>query len=232
MIAVPGSQKVVCVTGCARGLGRALSHSFANRGWTVTGCSRSKKDLALLTEKLPSPHLFRSVDVTDDQGVQNFAQEVLDELGPPDLLLNNAGVINRNAPLTDLSDDEVSHVLNVNVKGLASCMRYFLPAMEERGKGVVVNFSSGWGRSTSPEVAPYCASKWAVEGLSQAVAGEVSSGIAVVALNPGIIDTDMLRSCFGEAASGYPDADAWVSHAVPFLEGLNASDNGRSLTAP
>ena len=111
-------------------------------------------------------------------------------------------------------------------------MRYFLPAMEERGKGVVVNFSSGWGRSTSPEVAPYCASKWAVEGLSQAVSGEVSSGIAVVALNPGIIDTDMLRSCFGEAASGYPDADAWASHATPFLEGLNASDNGRSLTAP
>jgi NAD(P)-dependent dehydrogenase (short-subunit alcohol dehydrogenase family) len=111
-------------------------------------------------------------------------------------------------------------------------MRHFLPAMEERGRGVVVNFSSGWGRSTSPEVAPYCASKWAVEGLSQAVAQEVASGVAVVALNPGIIDTDMLRSCFGESAGSYPDAKAWATRAVPFLENLDSSDNGRALTAP
>ncbi|MGE4550486.1 MAG: SDR family oxidoreductase, partial [Opitutales bacterium] len=141
-------------------------------------------------------------------------------------------VINRNAPLTALSDEEVSKVLDVNVKGLASVMRHFLPAMEDRGQGVVVNFSSGWGRSTSPEVAPYCASKWAVEGLSQAVAQEVGDGVAVVALNPGIIDTDMLRSCFGDSAASYPNAEAWATRAIPFLEGLGASNNGQSLTSP
>jgi NAD(P)-dependent dehydrogenase (short-subunit alcohol dehydrogenase family) len=232
MIAVPADNRIVCVTGCSRGLGRAMSLALAASGWTVTGCSRSEEQLADLGDKLPTPHLFRSVDVTDDLAVKAYADEVLDKFGSPDLLLNNAGIINRNAPLTELSDDEVSDVLAVNVKGLASCMRYFLPAMEKRGRGVVVNFSSGWGRSTSPEVAPYCASKWAVEGLSQAVAHEVSSGVAVVALNPGIIDTDMLRSCFGASAASYPDATKWAARAVPFLESLGSSDNGQSLTSP
>ena len=70
--------------------------------------------------------------------------------------------------------------------------------------GVIVNFSSGWGRSTDAEVAPYCATKWAIEGLTQAFAQELPSGMAAVALNPGIINTDMLQSCFGGSASGYP----------------------------
>ena len=97
---------------------------------------------------------------------------------------------------------------------------------------MIVNFSSGWGRSTSPEVAPYCASKWAIEGLSQALAQELPPGLAAVALNPGIINTDMLQRCFGPGASAYPTADEWAKKAVPFLANLGASDNGRSLTAP
>jgi NAD(P)-dependent dehydrogenase (short-subunit alcohol dehydrogenase family) len=209
-----------------------MSLALANRGWTVTGCSRSEDNLAHLREQLGSPHYFSSVDVTNDDAVKEFAEQVLADFGPPDLLLNNAGIINRNAPLTELSAEEISLVFDVNVKGLASVMRRFLPAMEDRGKGVVVNFSSGWGRSTSPEVAPYCASKWAVEGLSQAVAQEVGGGVAVVALNPGIIDTDMLRSCFGDSAASYPNAEAWATRAIPFLEGLGASNNGQSLTSP
>jgi NAD(P)-dependent dehydrogenase (short-subunit alcohol dehydrogenase family) len=232
MIAMPDLNRIACVTGCARGLGRAVSIALATRGWTVAGCSRSEEHLDSLRKELALPHFFESVDVRCDEAVKGFAEQALAQLGPPDLLLNNAGVINRNAPLTSLSDEEVSAVLDVNVKGVVSVMRHFLPAMEERGRGVVVNFSSGWGRSTSPEVAPYCASKWAVEGLSQAVAQEVASGVAVVALNPGIIDTDMLRSCFGEDAASYPDAQAWATRAAPFLENLDSSDNGRALTAP
>ena len=229
---MPDQNRIACITGCARGLGRALSSALAARGWTVAGCSRSEEHLASLRKELPSPHFFESVDVRHENAVQDFTERTLSELGPPDLLLNNAGVINRNAPLTALSDEEVSEVLDVNVKGVASMMRHFLPAMEKRGQGVVVNFSSGWGRSTSPEVAPYCASKWAVEGLSQAVSQEVGAGVAVVALNPGVIDTDMLRSCFGESAASYPDASAWAARAAPFLESLDYSDNGKALTAP
>jgi NAD(P)-dependent dehydrogenase (short-subunit alcohol dehydrogenase family) len=99
-----------------------------------------------------------------------------------------------------------------------------------RKRGVVVNFSSGWGRSVSAEVAPYCATKYAIEGLTKALAEELPAGMAAVPLNPGIIDTDMLRSCFGADASRYPSPAEWAESAVPFLLGLGPKDNGRSLS--
>src|SRR5262249_23117057 len=108
--------------------------------------------------------------------------------------------------------------------------RYFAPAMTREGKGIIVNFSSGWGRSTDAEVAPYCASKWAIEGLTLSLAQELPQGMAAVPLNPGIINTEMLRSCFGESASAYPSAQQWAKRAVLFLLGLTAADNGKQLT--
>ena len=99
-------------------------------------------------------------------------------------------------------------------------------------KGVIVNLSSGWGRGVSPEVAPYCASKWAIEGLTKALAEELPDGMAAVPLNPGVIDTDMLRLCWAEGAGNYPKADAWAKAAAPFILRLTAKDNGRSLTVP
>jgi NAD(P)-dependent dehydrogenase (short-subunit alcohol dehydrogenase family) len=81
-------------------------------------------------------------------------------------------------------------------------------------------------------VAAYCASKHAIEGLSQALAQELPRGMACVPLNPGVIDTDMLRSAWGEGASQYPDPAAWAVEAVPYVLGLSAKDNGRSLSVP
>jgi NAD(P)-dependent dehydrogenase (short-subunit alcohol dehydrogenase family) len=115
---------------------------------------------------------------------------------------------------------------------MANVIRHFVPAMIKRERGVIVNFSSGWGRSTDAEVAPYCASKWAIEGLTQAFAQELPAGLAAVALNPGIINTEMLRSCFGGSASGYPSPAEWAKGAVPFLLKLGPGDNGKQLTAP
>jgi NAD(P)-dependent dehydrogenase (short-subunit alcohol dehydrogenase family) len=98
---------------------------------------------------------------------------------------------------------------------------------------VVVNFSSGWGRSTSAEVSAYCASKWAIEGMTQALAHEIPKGLCAVTLNPGIINTDMLQSCFGqESAAQYPRADEWAQAAGPYLLELGPKDNGYALTVP
>ena len=97
---------------------------------------------------------------------------------------------------------------------------------------MIVNFSSGWGRTAEKDVAPYCATKWAIEGLSQALALEMPPGLGVVALNPGIINTEMLQSCFGESASHYPSAQRWAEKAVPFILKLDATDNGHALTVP
>ena len=104
--------------------------------------------------------------------------------------------------------------------------------MIRRAEGVIVNISSGWGRSAAAEVAPYCATKWAVEGLTQALAAELPRGMAAVAVNPGIIDTDLLRTCFGSSAASCPAPEAWACRAVPCLLALGPGDNGRPLTVP
>lgn len=224
--------KTIVITGVSRGLGRAMAEGFAARGHRIAGCARSESALAELRATLDAPHRFDPVDVSDDHAVSNWAAEVLSDFGTPDLLINSAALINRNAPLWEISAGEFSDLIDVNIKGVANVIRHFTPAMIEAGSGVIVNFSSGWGRSTSAEVAPYCATKWAIEGLNEAFAQELPPGLATVAFNPGIIDTDMLRSCFGEGAAHHPDAENWAKAAVPFLEHLDASNNGMALTCP
>jgi NAD(P)-dependent dehydrogenase (short-subunit alcohol dehydrogenase family) len=223
--------KTVVITGCTRGLGLALTGWFAAKGFQVRGCGRSERAVRSAAEKFGSPHSFDVLDVSDRPLVEQWAARVLED-GPVDLLLNNAAVIAGNAPFWKVPPEEFDAVIDVNVKGLANVARAFLPAMIKRRSGVLVNFSSGWGRSTSPEVAAYCASKWAVEGFTQALAQELPDGVAAVALNPGIISTDMLAACFGGAAKDYPPPEEWVLQAGPFIESFGPGHNGRALTVP
>jgi NAD(P)-dependent dehydrogenase (short-subunit alcohol dehydrogenase family) len=226
------AMKHVVITGVSRGLGRAMAMGFAADGWTVSGCGTDAVALKSLSDELGPGHLVQACDVTDPATVEAFAAATIKRSGAPDLLLNNAATINPNKPLWEVSADEFGRVMDVNLKGVHYVIRAFLPAMIRRGTGVVVNFSSGWGRSTSPEVAPYCATKWGIEGLTAALAQELPAGLAAVALNPGIIDTRMLRSCFGEGAGSYPTPEEWAKVAVPFLVSLSARHNGKALTVP
>jgi NAD(P)-dependent dehydrogenase (short-subunit alcohol dehydrogenase family) len=220
----------VILTGVSRGLGRAMAIEFAKGGHFVNGCCRNPADAAALREQLGPPHQIEVVDVTDENAVAAWASATLAARPAPDLLINNAGLINRSAPLWEVPANEFNTVVDVNLKGVANVIRHFVPAMVARGKGVIINFSSGWGRSTSAEVAPYCATKWAIEGLTKALAQELPEGLAAVPLNPGVIDTRMLRSCFGDAAAGYPSAEDWARRAVQVLLQIGAAENGRSLS--
>ena len=219
----------IVVTGVSRGLGRALVEGFVQRGHVVCGCARWAAAVAELGRQYPPPHDFAAVDVSHDAEVHLWAKRVLAG-GPPDLLVNNAGVINRNAPLWKVPEEEFSRVIDVNIKGVVNVLRHFVPAMIERGQGVIVNMSSGWGRSVSPNVAPYCGTKWAIEGLTLAMAEELPAGLAAIPLNPGIINTDMLQTCWGDGANGYPDASSWARGAVPMLLRLGPKNNGQPLS--
>ena len=209
-----------------------MADEFARLGHTVVGCGRSKKDIDLLRRQIVSPHDFYMVDVASDDEVKSWASLVLNSHGVPDLILNNAGVVNKNAPLWEISASEFSQVIDCNVKGVANIIRHFVPEMIKNKSGVIVNFSSGWGRSVDAEVAPYCASKWAIEGLTLAFAKELPSGMAAISLNPGVIDTEMLRSAFGDSASNYVSPGQWAKRAVPFLLKLGAAENGKQLEIP
>lgn len=224
--------KRIVVSGVSRGLGLAMTEGFIGQGHTVFGCARSEKSLAPLRNRWPAPHRFEPVDVTDDEQVRRWAAASLSVLGGVDLLINNAALINRNAPLWKISAGEFSQVVDTNIKGVANVIRHFAPSMVAAAAGVIVNFSSGWGRHTAVDVAPYCATKWAIEGLSQALAQELPAGMAAVALDPGTINTDMLRSCYGEQASEYPDPEDWARRAVGFILKIGPQDNGRPLTVP
>jgi len=222
----------IFITGATRGLGRALADAFARGGHVVVGCGRSAGGIEALRAAHGPPHDFAAVDVADDPAVAAWADRILREAGTPDLLINNAALTNVPAMLWEVEAEEFDRVVDVNIKGVANVIRRLVPAMVARGSGVVVNLSSGWGRSTSPRVAPYCATKWAVEGLTRALAQELPAGMAAVPLNPGIIDTDMLRISFGGRASGFPDPATWAASAAPFLLGLGPKDNGKALTVP
>lgn len=223
-------KRLIVITGISRGLGRAMTEEFINLGHTVIGCARSKSAVENLTNKYGNSHQFSCVNVADEDSVQEWVRYTLTNYSPPDLLINNAAIINQPAPVCKIDSEEFSQLIDINIKGVANVIRHFVPAMISRGSGIIVNISSGWGRSTSPQVGPYCASKWAIEGLTRALSQELPSGIAAIPLNPGIIHTDMLDICFGEDAKSFTPIESWTKKAVPFLLNLKVQDNGIPLT--
>jgi NAD(P)-dependent dehydrogenase (short-subunit alcohol dehydrogenase family) len=208
-----------------------MAERFMAEGHVVCGCARNSDAIAELASRSQAPHSFDVVDVTNDKQVARWAAKVL-AVGPVDLLLNNAALINRSLECWEVPVNEFDALIDVNIKGVANVLRHFVPSMVERRRGVIVNFSSGWGRSVSPRVAPYCASKWAIEGLTLALARELPRGVAAVPLNPGVIDTDMLRTCWGDDAGSYSSPGDWAKRAVPFLLSLGPQDNGKQVEVP
>ena len=225
-------MKRVVMTGVTRGLGRAMLHEFASRGHAVAGCGRTEAAIEKLRLTFGAPHRFATVDVGEDMQVGQWARHVLTTMGPPDILINNAALTNIPAPLWEIPAAEFDALVDVNIKGTANMLRHFVPAMIAQGRGLIINFSSGWGRGTAPNVAPYCASKWAIEGLTRSMAQELPKGMAAISLNPGIIDTDMLRRSFGDAAGAYESPTTWAERAVPLLLKLGPKNNGKALTIP
>lgn len=222
----------IVITGATRGLGRALVREFIAGGHTVFGCGTNGEAIFDLRLDYAPPHDFALVDVAQDVKVGIWATTILAGHPAPDLLINNAAVMNAPGPLWTQDDAAFTRLVDVNLRGVANVIRHFVPAMVQRGSGVIVNLSSGWGRTVSADVAPYCMSKWGIEGLTKALAEELPAGMAAVPLNPGVIDTDMLRSVWSEGAGSYPKAEAWAKRAAPYLLSLGARDNGRSLSVP
>ena len=220
----------ILITGVTRGLGRALAEYYMAEGHTVIGCGRGAEQILDLRFAHGAPHRFDIVNVADAAKVDVWSETVSASHGAPDILINNAALMNQPAPLWRVPAEEFKRLIDVNVTGTANIIRAFVPAMIERGTGVIVNFSSGWGRSVSPEVAPYCASKYAIEGLTKALAEELPEGLTAVPLNPGVIDTDMLRQAWADGAASYPTAEAWVKAAGPMILKLSRKDNGKSLS--
>jgi len=221
------SRKNIVLTGASKGIGFALACELARGGHSVKGCSRSGIVGRVIGFDV-SP-----VDVSSSDQVFSWADKLIRSGHVPDIVITNAGVINEPAPLWEVPPSALDALIATNILGTAYTIQAFLPAMIARGHGgTLVTLSSGWGRSTDPGFAPYCASKFAIEGLTLSLAKELPENITAVTLNPGVVKTDMLLRCWGERALAFEEAGAWATRAAPFILGLKPNQNGEQLTVP
>lgn len=181
---------VAVVTGANSGIGRATAIHLAANGYEVYGTirdhARASKLQAMALERDAHVHMVE-LDVADDESVRRGFDEIFERAGDRvDLLVNNAGV-GANAVVEATSSTELLDVMNVNLCGAVRCAQEVLPGMRERRSGTIVNVSSVVGRIGAMAQAPYTASKWALEGMSEELAIEVAPfGIRVVIVEPGI----------------------------------------------
>lgn len=208
-------QRVAVVTGAASGIGRATAFALADRGALLGLCDTDAPRLGALGEELGARGaraITVRADVTRPEDMERFAAAVAG-LGPPALLVNNAGVLVLGGVL-DTSLEDWSHVIDVNLKGAVNACRAFLPPMlaAKRG-GHVVNVASASAFFTQSELAAYGATKHALVGLSQALADELAPhGIGVSIVLPGFVTTNILeRARIGGAR---PEEARRAAHAL------------------
>jgi NAD(P)-dependent dehydrogenase (short-subunit alcohol dehydrogenase family) len=225
-------METILITGVTRGLGRALAEALHEKGYRINGCGRDREALAELSANLGAEHSFAEVDVGDGRAVQRWVDDEVLQHGCPTRVINNAAVINQPAPLWEVSEEEMARLLRINVAGTVNVIRAVMPHLMQRGRGMIINMSSGAGRMGLPRIAAYCATKWAIEGLTQSLASELPTGVGAVALSPGMVNTDMLQICYPEEASAHDSPEHWARLAADYILQLTPADSGKSLRTP
>lgn len=190
--------QVALVTGAGRGIGRAIALALAEAGAAVAVCARSQDDVTRVAEEIAGRRrqaVALRCDVTHRHEVENMVARVEAALGPVDLLVNNAAQAGPIGPLAATDPDEWWQTLAVNVRGPLYCARAVLPGMLSRGRGRIVNVSSGAGFEAWPMLSAYVVSKAALYRLSENLAAETrGQGVAVFAISPGLVRTAMSES--------------------------------------
>jgi len=209
--------QVAIVTGGGRGIGQAMAQELASAGAAVAALARSEDQLAktvALIEGEGGRAMALPADVTDQHVVERAVAETERQLGPVDLLVNNAGVGGQVGPLWEVEPDEWWRCVEVNLRGSFLCARAVVPGMIARQHGRVIISSSLAGTAPWPYMSAYAIGKAAVTRLAENLAAETrAQGICVFALNPGSVRTAMWESLFlsDEAAEYLPDLYNYVS---------------------
>jgi len=185
----------ILITGTSKGIGLETALAFARAGHKVYATMRKPAQSPKLTETAQREKLsieVSAMDVDSDESVRDGIAAI-QKNGPIDVLVNNAGV-ERVSAIEDLPLADFRAVMETNYFGALRCIQAVVPQMRERTSGCIINVSSVAGRISSPPLAPYMATKWALEGLSEALAGEMKTfNVRVAIIEPGIIDTAMAR---------------------------------------
>lgn len=188
------SGKTALITGAGRGIGRATAIAFAKEGINVGLVGRTLESLQKVAEELKSFDVkvaIATADVANNDSINAAVESIRAELGAIDILVNNAG-ISKFGKFLELSPEDWTNIVDVNLKGVYYTTRAVLPEMIERQTGDIINISSTAGQKGAPLTSAYSASKAAVIGMSESLMLEVRKhNIRVVTLTPSTVATDM-----------------------------------------
>lgn len=220
------SDRTVLITGCSSGIGRATAEAFLESEWVVYATSRDTDDIADLAEQGCET---ATLDVTVDEDVERVVERIEDHTGRVDCLVNNAGY-GQYGPLEDISVGRLHRQFDVNVYGPHRLMRAVLPLMRDREDGTIVNVSSVAGKVALPGGSAYCASKFALEAMSDSLRSEVEQfGIDVVLVEPGLVETEF-DDRMGEELDALPRTEAYDS-LYETIEEFRVAINSIPLTS-
>ncbi|WP_164101604.1 SDR family NAD(P)-dependent oxidoreductase [Candidatus Laterigemmans baculatus] len=220
MRAISFRDRVVLITGGSRGLGLVLARLFGNEGARVVICARNQEELERAASYLREQGILVMAvecDITDRERVEELVRTVQQRLGPIDVLINNAGVI-QVGPADTMSRGDFDEALKVNLYGAMNLIDAVLPSMRARRFGRIANIASVGGRMAVPHLLPYSASKFALVGYSQGLRAELaSSGVRVTTVCPGLMRTGSPHKATFKGK--HREEYAWfsISDSLPFL---------------
>ena len=230
-------KKVALVTGGGSGIGLAIAEKFVESGILTVIVGRDVKKLEAAKDKLGDNCIYISADLTELSSIPALVEKIKKEHGDIDILVNNAG-INMKKEFLEVTDEDFIRIINTNVSAVFSLSREVVKGMAAKGSGSIINISSMASQYGIPKVIAYTASKSAVEGMTRAMAVELSpKGIRVNCIAPGFIATDMSAKALnsdperkakvmGRTPMGYLGQPADIGEAALFL----ATDASKYIT--
>jgi NAD(P)-dependent dehydrogenase (short-subunit alcohol dehydrogenase family) len=231
------NKKVAIVTGGGSGLGFAIAQKFVENNITTIIVGRNAEKLTAAKEQLGDLCFAIPCDVSDLKTIPAFVQQVFTQFGQIDILVNNAG-INQKKEFTEVTDEEFQHIITTNVTAVFSMSREVVKHMLEKKSGCIINISSMAAQYGLPKVIAYSASKTAIDGMTRAMAVELSpNGIRVNAIAPGFIysamtekalnsDPERKAKVFGRTPMGIMGQPEDIGNAAMYL----ASDAAKYVT--
>ncbi len=222
--------RAALVTGSSRGIGLGISKAFAREGASVFLCARGERALREAASELESAGAavgYRAADVSDPKDAERLVASALERFSNLEILVNNASILGKRAPIAKLDVATWDEVIRVNTSSLFYVTRPLIAHLVARGRGSIINVSSSVGRKAKANWGAYAVSKFGLEGFTQVLAAELEgSGVRANSVNPGATRTDM-------RAEAYPEEDP---QRLPTPEDIAeifvhlASDESRSVT--
>jgi NAD(P)-dependent dehydrogenase (short-subunit alcohol dehydrogenase family) len=220
-------NKVVMITGGSKGIGKALAMKFSDMGYKVVICSRTRKDLDDIAIRATLRTEF--CDVRHKDHVKKLFENVMNEYGRIDVLINCAGILGPMGHLEDNDINEWRNAIDTNLMGTVNCVHEVIPIMRKQKSGRIINFAGGGvgGNKLEPGFSAYATSKFAVAGFTETISKELDFfNIQINAVSPGAVNTDMANQRWVKGDS--PDK---IVELIVFLVTTDKNINGKMISA-